>query len=74
MNQSKRQKLILIKGRLYYQFGGITKEPSTLNSCQATKRSTQLPTKPHDEIQDKFANGKSNTFFAVYKQSKKIES
>ncbi|GFT82320.1 histone-lysine N-methyltransferase SETMAR [Trichonephila clavipes] len=42
--QTTHQKLIFIKRRFCYQFGGITKELSTLNSYHPTERSTLMST------------------------------
>ncbi|KFM56757.1 hypothetical protein X975_15390, partial [Stegodyphus mimosarum] len=45
VNQLKQhQKLIFIKRRLCYRFGGITKEFSTLNSYHPTNRSILMST------------------------------
>ncbi|KFM58525.1 hypothetical protein X975_18759, partial [Stegodyphus mimosarum] len=40
----QHQKLIFIERRFCYQFGGITKELSTLNSCHPTERSVLMST------------------------------
>ncbi|KFM57266.1 hypothetical protein X975_08378, partial [Stegodyphus mimosarum] len=45
VNQFKQhQKLIFIKRRFRYQFGGITKELSPLNSYHPTERSILMST------------------------------
>ncbi|KFM74034.1 hypothetical protein X975_14852, partial [Stegodyphus mimosarum] len=45
VNQLKQhQKLIFIKRRFFYQFGGITKELSTLNSYHPIERSILMST------------------------------